>query len=174
MMSIFGVFTILYGGKMHEVDFRIRNSWKLQTSQRKTYNIFWILRTFWWKKCAFMQNSGLRIWHFDLALTWPLSKVRPDDVIGSNGRHYRNLMPRKTCICDFLFYSDLLWPHLALGLFSMAFVLTLYSSLDLYQHFERVWAFGSHLTNTRAQNVETLHFGIRPDLTCHMTLILKC
>ena len=76
-------------------------------SYKKTNYIFGILRKFWTRNMCFLCiNIDLKIWpNLDLTLNLPPSKVKLDDVIGSNDSHHRDLRAKWP------------WKHVSHGMF---------------------------------------------------------
>ena len=113
---------------------------KLYASYKKTNDIFGTLGKFWARNMCFLcKNIDLGIWpDLDLTSTWPPSKVRLDDVIGSNDCSHRYLLakwPRKhvsqACLW-LLFYIDLFRPDLNLDIFNYVLHTHAVSFVDIY------------------------------------------
>ena len=125
--------------------------------------------------CLLCKNIYFKIWHFDLILTWPWSKVNFDGIIGSDDHHYRYLhvkwptnMCRTACLW-LLFSGDLLWPDLDVDL----------SRYDLCTHADfqictstvcEFGLFAACLTDSTATNVFTFNL----TLTLCVTFIFRC
>ena len=115
-----------------------------------THRRWKILRKFWVRNMSFLcKNIDLKIsTFFYLTLTWIMSKVNFDDVIGSNAHHYRYListckMTKKTCVARHVCNSYFLvnFCDLTSALSGMTFVPTHTLSFSgIYQHFVWVWA----------------------------------